>query len=231
MLALLAACSQQSSDGSSLEARPGDAIEVTIEEIELSRELEMVVTVGGRQSTYVKVLDAHRLEVRVPLMPSGAAKVEVRHGGRTFAGPTLDVTALEHQSISLFVEAGSAIIVGVDATDEPLPSGVAPTSMARISYDYFSEDGSVFIMTTLPHPLGEDYEVVGGGHAGHADDPGSGAHGMTSPVAYELSVVVPAAQGRSILRVFEAKAGLDLSVPHNMHSRKLLGEFILPLEK
>ena len=116
------------------QVRPGDSVFVTVEEFELVRGMNLTVSVGGRQSHYVNIIDRHPMEIRVPLLPSGEAQVEVRSHGETVAGPRLSVTALDHQKVSLFVEGDSLVILAIDPTDDPLPSSPAPDNIARISY-------------------------------------------------------------------------------------------------
>lgn len=199
-------------------ASPGMMVRVTAGEPVFPDAAKTRVEIGGQPAPLVNWVSETEVEVLVPNVKAGAAKIEVR-GERVKQAATFDVLPAAAQELVLELKNGRLELVAIHPTADA-PDVMRESGVPQLSYDIVNSDGGIAFTGAIDHPAQSGMELFDGPAADRAILRREAPH-AGSPVVFTIKV--PAFRGATV-KFYESAAGANLRDAAAREVREPVGE-------
>jgi len=175
------------------------------------------VTIGDRIAPVVRLVDLRTVEVLVPKLPRGKADIELEYKQDTWAKGIVTIVPPPLRRVFLRMENDSTVTV---ERVRPFNGKYdrSATRGRRISYDVISGRGQLRYTAAVPHPDSGTVEVFG--------PPGDESpFRVRARAPYRFMIKLPYSKDDLLVKIYEARDGVDLLTPEGRRARRLIKEF------
>ena len=202
-------------------ARPGILVTVAASQPAFPDGAKTRVELGGQPAQLVRWISPTEVEVLVPNVAAGTARMEVS-GGKATSSTQFEVLPAAAQELVLKMADGKLELIAARPTGDE-PDTISPSGEPQLSYDVVTPEGAVVFTGAIRHPTQASREVFDGSSAEKAILRREPPHAAAASV---FALKVPALPGATV-RLYESAAGTNLRDARSRDTRKLVGEIIL----
>ncbi len=197
------------------EIEPGGTALIRIENAKLKDAAEVAVTFADKPASVVRLVDSETIQVVVPDLPPGDARVFVSRGGQVMGEGKASILPAPMVRVFLRMEGDSVSV----ARTRPYNGHYDPTARRgrRLSFDLISGGGQLLYTSAISHPATGTFEVYG------AADSLRSRH-LPAVEPYFFAIKLPYTPEPAILRIYEAAEGADLDTAEGRRERRLVTE-------
>ncbi|HEX7180674.1 MAG TPA: hypothetical protein VF756_02440 [Thermoanaerobaculia bacterium] len=196
---------------------PGMIVRVSSTKPVFRKGEEGEVRIAGRPASIVRTVSEREVDVMVPAVEAGAARVTLGRGGQS----TGNVTVLPAPSVELVVSMEDNKLTLMRATPR---AGEVETRVsrdqARLSFDVINEQGGLVFTGAVADPTRR--EVFDG-----PNSQGAVLRGTPRSKKAVFAVKVPNVPGRFTVKFYAVPAGVDLKSTEGRAAREPLGEIVV----
>lgn len=197
------------------EVSPGDIALLRLDKANLKDTAGVAVVFEQRPASIVRLVDPNTIEVVVPDLTPGDARVIVSRNGDVVGEGKAAILPAPMVRVFLRMEGDSVSV----ARTRPYNGHYDPRAERgrRLSYDLVTQDGELLYTSAVRHPATDAFEVYG------AADSLRGRR-LPAVAPYFFAIKIPFTQGPAVLRIYEAAEGADLDSAEGRASRRLMRE-------
>ncbi len=197
------------------EACSGQTVLLRVEKAGFKDANAISVTIADQAAPIVRVVDRETIEVMVPRLSAGEARVRLEYKRGMVTEGTMMIIPSPLRRIFLQMEHDTITVERTRPYNGEYDRNA--TSGRRLSYDVIGENGQLLYTGAIPHPAEGTIEVFGS-----AGSPSP--HRVPAREPYHFAIKIPYSRGTTIVRLYEARDGVDLSTQKGRAARNLIRE-------